>query len=334
MTHSFLVFLQIIEFIFIIVLYGAVAILFTFIVEKIINKINEKKHKRIKFNKRIYIVITFVFISTIIVLGIYNMNNLKKTTYTVYTDKKFTVEQGGQYTVALIADYHYGNLSNKKNIKRLCERVNKENPDIVVLAGDIVDENSTKDNMTFIFSELGKIKSKYGIFYINGNHDKQQLLKESQRAYTEQELLDTITSHHIIVLQDEKYELNNEFAMIGREDALHVKNRMSVEELVKDISSNSYILSLDHKPGDYKQYENTNVDLMLSGHTHNGQVYPLNFFLKLTAEDFFLYGIKSYYEDRFHAIITTGLGGWLLPVKNSAPAEYVIIDIVSQRNIG
>ena len=111
---------------------------------------------------------------------------------------------------------------------------------------------------------------------------------------------------------------------------MHEKNRPTVEQLIQNISDSSYILSLDHRPGDYKQYKDTNVDLLLSGHTHNGQVYPLNLILRLFEEDFFFYGRKGYYQEQFQVIITSGFGGWLLPIKNSAPAEYVIIDIESR----
>ena len=329
MTKNFLLFLQIVQFVAIIVLYGLVSILLIFLIGKLINHIRGEKREKIRISKKTYAFTTLFLILLVLVHGFWNMNNIKKKHYTIQTDKTFTIEQDGKYSVALIADVHYGNFSNEKNIDLLSKRVNEEQVDLVVLVGDIVDENSTKENMEYIFEQLGRLESKYGIFYVNGNHDRQLLLKKAERAYSEQELLDTIRNNNITILSDEVYQLNDEFTLIGREDEMHEKNRPTVEQLIQNISESSYILSLDHRPGDYKQYKDTNVDLLLSGHTHNGQVYPLNLILRLFEEDFFFYGRKGYYQNQFQVIITSGFGGWLLPIKNSAPAEYVIIDIES-----
>lgn len=318
MTHAILFILQIIEFIAFCLFYALIALLFIVLADKIICRLKNKK-----IHRYIYWTVPVVFVSLIITTSYLNMCSLEKTVYNIHTDKCIS-----DYKIALIADVHYNKNSGDEKIQNLVKRVTEQNADMVVLAGDIVDENSSKSDMEYIFSELGKIKSRYGTFYVNGNHDKQCLLNEENRCYTADELIDAIEKNCIAVLSDEQYKINDEFYLIGRDDISNNKNRKSVQELVKGIPDSAYILSLDHRPCEYESYKGTAVDMLLSGHTHKGQAYPLNYFIKLMAEDHFFYGEKKYFNS-MTTIITSGTGGWLVPMKNTSPAEYVIINIES-----
>lgn len=272
-------------------------------------------------------VIPIVITCAIIIYGYFNMMNVVRTNYTLNTDKKFSIEEDGEYRVALIADVHYGISLDDEKMKLICDEISGCNPDIVVLCGDIVDENSKKEEMEYVFSTLGKIQSKYGIFYVYGNHDRQ--LYNPNKAYTLDEIENAIKQSGITILQDEAILLNDEFVVFGREDAGYNKDkgRTPVAEILANIDSSIYKLGLDHQPKNYDENAEAEVDLLLSGHTHGGQIWPANYLFEIVKFDDAVYGLIEDGQDNFNAIVTSGLAGWGYTIKTASPAEYVIIDI-------
>lgn len=303
----------------------ATALVFQFInfIVKLIGRAKYKEGfsvwKKIYGSGMIPLIITVV----LIVYGYINMNNVVETNYTIYTDKEIR-EEG--YRVALISDVHFGISLNAEELQEKCEEISKKKPDIVVLCGDIIDDRTIKEDMESAFKALGTIESTYGTYYVYGNHDRQ--LYSDNREYTEEELAAIIESNGITILQDETYAINEEFVIAGREDNSYsrIKERMSVEELLKDIDKEAFILTLDHQPKEYAENGKAGTDLLLSGHTHGGQVWPAEYVMALAKFDDAVYG-HTQIDDDTQAIVSSGFAGWGFPVKTAAPAEYVIIDI-------
>lgn len=309
----------------IVIMHMVVIGLITQLINFIIKKASGIKYHNFNIWKKIYglrvipIVITAVFL----IYGYFNMMNVVGTDYTVTTSKNIR-EEG--YRVALIADLHFGVSIDTEELKRVCEKVSKENIDIVVLCGDIVDENTEATEMEEAFASLGAIESNYGVYFVYGNHDRQPY--RDDKKYTEEQLENAITSSGITILSDEIYTINDELSIVGREDASFTKdsNRKSLEALLETVDMEDYILVLDHQPTDYDVNADLGSDLLLSGHTHAGQIWPANIFLSVVKFDDAVYGYTSI--DDFNAIVTSGIAGWGYPVKTSAPAEYVVIDII------
>lgn len=259
---------------------------------------------------------------TVLVLlaGYINLHSVEKTHYTVYTDKD--IRQEG-YRVALIADVHFGVSLDEKELLEKCKEISREEPDIVILCGDIVDNSTAIEEMYVVFSALGSIESKFGIYYVYGNHDRPMSMIKS--GFTKEELEEVILSNGITVLKDDVTALTDDFTIVGREDR-SVKGRAALAELMGRVDQTDFVLTLDHQPSEYLENGKQGTDLLLSGHTHGGQLFPINYLQKWIPFNDGVYGRYDIDSDTV-AIITSGFGTWSYPSKTAGPAEYVIIDI-------
>ncbi|MCH5166175.1 MAG: metallophosphoesterase [Clostridiales bacterium] len=302
----------------------AVALLMQFI-NFIVKCIGKSKYKNgFAVWKKIYGsgIVPVIVAVAMMVFGFVNMNNIVETDYTVYTQKNIR-EQG--YTVALIADVHFGVSVDITELKSICNDISKKNVDIVVLCGDIVDENTTASGMREVFAALGGITSNYGVFYVYGNHDRQPYTDD--KTFGADQLRKTIEDSGITILSDEVYAVNDELVIVGREDRSYGKtDRKSIADLISDVDRNKFILTVDHQPTEYKENGQAGTDLLLSGHTHGGQIWPANIIFDLFGLNDAVYGYTRINKTT-QAIVTSGLAGWGFPVKTVAPAEYVIIKI-------
>ncbi len=280
--------------------------------------------------KKIYgfCVIPVVFSAILLGYGYYNMHHVVQTDYTVYTDKAIRAEG---YKVALLADVHFGITLNEEELRGVCAEISAEEPDIVVLCGDIIDDSTTREGVETVFRTLGGIQSKYGVYYVYGNHDRPMSLLQGE--YTAEDLKNSIEGSGITILQDELLEINDDLLLVGRDDrgySLRGGGRAEIADLLKDADHDRFILTLDHQPKEYAQNGEAGTDLLLSGHTHGGQIFPVNWISRLLHTDDAGYGHTQIDEDT-QAIITSGLAGWGFPMKTSAPAEYAMIEIEQRK---
>ncbi len=296
----------------------------TDVVNFIVKKIKKDKYDGLKIWNRIYksCVIPLTITVALIIYGYFNIMNVDETTYTVDIAKDIR-EEG--YRIGLVADIHFGATLDKEGLQEVCDRISERDVDIMVLCGDITDEGTTLEQMKQVFEILGAIDSKYGIYYVYGNHDRQTY--KDNKSFSTQELNEAITSNGIKILCDEVVTVNNEVTIVGRNDASFTKNsdRVSLETLLEGVDMENFILTLDHQPCNYDENEKAGTDLLLSGHTHGGQIWPANILLDIVKFDDAVYGITK--NGDFTGLVTSGVAGWGFPVKTSSPAEYVIIDV-------
>lgn len=295
--------------------------LVNFIVKKLAKEKYEQdflKWKKVYGSGLIPIVLSILMI----LFGYWNLHHVVDTQYTVYTDKNIR-EEG--YRVVFLADVHFGVSLDYEELLEECEEISSMDADIVVLGGDIVDNSTSKEEMKQVFQAFGTIESKYGVYYIHGNHDRPMSIIASE--FTEAELERTIEENHITILQDDVVRINGDLVMIGREDASRERSagRMSVNALLAEVNPNAFLLVLDHQPNEYKENAEAGMDLILSGHTHAGQFFPLNLVYEVIKLDDGVYG--RYQIDNMQAIVTSGFANWNYPVKTAGPAEYIVVDI-------
>jgi predicted MPP superfamily phosphohydrolase len=118
-------------------------------------------------------------------------------------------------------------------------------------------------------------------------------------------------------------ELNDSFYVVGRKD--RSMKRVPVEQLVAPLDPSKFAIVLDHQPNDYKAEAAAGCDLVLSGHTHGGQMIPIGPIGELIGVNDATYGLEKREETVF--IVTSGIADWAIPFKSGTVSEYCIIDI-------
>lgn len=238
-----------------------------------------------------------------------NMRIVRETSYTIDVPKK---SQRESLCIVYVADTHIGSSMTRTGVEKLVQRINEQKPEIVVLGGDIFDENTTDSLKKHTSEEFKKLKASQGIYYVEGNHELR--LKEDFTGY--------FTKAGITVLQDQIAFLPDGLQIVGLRDSADSK-KISIEKIMKGVDKEKPVLVFTHRPKQLEELSRAGVDVVLCGHTHGGQ-YPLGFLAILAANDM-NYGLKKY--DTMSAITTSGAGGYGIPSKLTVPSEIVKIKI-------
>lgn len=246
-------------------------------------------------------------------------HRVRQTEYVVTTQKK--VEP---LRVVLIADSHLGATLDGEGFAKQMERIQAAGPDLVVVAGDFVDDDSKEGDMLAACAALGRLNTTYGVYLVFGNHDRGYY---RHREFGLEQLRRTLAENGVTVLEDEAVLLGGSFALIGRRDR-SVGDRLSADELLSAVPTERYSILLDHQPNDYDAEAAAGVDLVLSGHTHGGHIFPAGpIGLWMGANDA-VYGLSHRGGTSF--LVTSGISGWAIPFKTGTCSEFVVIDIEEQ----
>lgn len=251
--------------------------------------------------------------------GYLNIQKVQAARYELKTEK----ELSKPLKIVQISDLHTGTTMSMEQLKEHCARIQRENPDLIALTGDIFDENTTREQMESVAEILGKIKTTYGIFYVFGNHDYNSYVETPH--YTPEELKKELKAQNIHVLEDQVYQVNSEICVAGRKD-VQVK-RKGIRDVVGDTPKDSFLLLLDHQPEDLKENKKAGVDLQLSGHTHAGQIWPTGQMGALLGITELNYGYQR--DGEYQVVVSSGIGGWGYPIRTGGHSEYVVITLDS-----
>lgn len=274
----------------------------------------------LNFKKSLLIIILLSIMMSISMVGygIHNMKNIVKTHYDIETEKNLTQD----YRVTVLADLHYPATMHATQLQEIVNAIKKENSDIVMLCGDIVDEYTTDKQRKEVFEILGQLAKTSKVYYVFGNHDTGKYSLNNH--ISSDDLVDLMKAQGIIALQDEIVQFNDEMTICGRiDDSFH--NREDIETLLKGSKQDNYLIMMDHQPKELAINSQNGIDLHLSGHTHSGQLFPLYFIYELFHINELNYGRKQI--DQMTAINTSGIAGWGFPVRTENHSEYVVIDI-------
>lgn len=258
-----------------------------------------------------------------LICGWYLAHHVWRTEYVLTTDK-----QVGSLRVVLISDSHIGSTFDGEGFAEHIRAIQSENPDIVVVTGDFVDDDTTKEDMIAACGALGTLQTTYGVYYAFGNHDKGYYGPE-YRGYSGYDLIAELEKNHVVVLQDDVILLDDSFYLIGRQDRSEEQRegfRASMAELVSDLDPDKFSIVLDHQPSDYAAQTAAGVDLVLSGHTHGGQLFPVNYMGQWTGIDDKTYGLEKRESTNF--IVTSGISDWAIKFKTGCKSEYVVINVL------
>lgn len=251
-------------------------------------------------------------------LGWCNAHFVRRTAYTIRTDKALS----GPVRVVEIADSHLGLPMGAERFARELERIRAEEPDLLVIVGDFVDDDTTKAEMLTACEALGRLHPPGGIWFVFGNHDKGYY---RYRDFTSRELRTALAENGVTVLEDEIAESDLGLTLIGRQDR-SVRDRASAQTLTEGLDRSRFLLMLDHQPNDYAAEAAAGPDLVLSGHTHGGHIWPAGLIGLLTGSNDRVYGLERRGETDF--LVTSGIAGWAIPIKTGTFSEYVVIDLI------
>ncbi|MBI3578844.1 MAG: metallophosphoesterase, partial [Ignavibacteriales bacterium] len=204
----------------------------------------------------------------------------------------------------------------KARLEHIVEKINALNPDLVLLPGDVVDEDLGPVIKQNLGETLRKIRSKFGVISITGNHEYIGGVEEAYQY---------LIAHDIMVLRDSVIKINNSLYVVGRED-LSVKQftgkrRKPLDEIMAGVDKTLPVILMDHQPFRLEDAVQNGVDLQLSGHTHHGQIWPFNFITKKVYE--VSWGYKK--KGDTHIYVSCGVGTWGPPVRIGNTPEIVNI---------
>lgn len=255
------------------------------------------------------VILAFVLI---FIYGTYNAYSPVVRKFSIHIPKQ--AASRSTLRISMASDMHFGRLSGISHVRRLVREVNALKPDLILLPGDIVDDDPNpfiQKNMGNIMKEL---QAPLGIYGVLGNHeyyggDIPGFLNEMKRI-------------NIHILLDDVIKIDDSFYLAGRKDKTDHK-RMEIEGLLKDSNPDLPIIMMDHQPAEIAQAERNGVDLLLSGHTHRGQMAPNHLITRRIFELDWGYLKKN----QLHTIVSSGFGFWGPPLRIGSRSEVIQIDI-------
>ena len=220
--------------------------------------------------------------------------------------------------VVVASDIHLGTIICKSRLEHIIEKINALNPDLVLLPGDVVDEDLGPVIKQNLGETLRTIKSKFGVVACTGNHEYIGGVEEAYRYLTE---------HGINVLRDAAVRVADSLYVVGREDRairqFAGRQRKPLDELMAGVDKNYPVILMDHQPAHLEEAVLHGVDLQLSGHTHHGQLWPFNFITKKMYELSWGYKLK----EQTHFYVSSGVGTWGPPIRTGNRPEIVHVKL-------
>lgn len=269
------------------------------------------RNTRKSFRFRLYTFMGLIFLSIVIVVGgAVNINTIRVSHYQIEIPKKQS--EVDSMRIAFVADLHIDKHLKLSFIKQYVDKVNALNPDIVLYGGDIVEGRWDENVSDPIIETLKTVKAKYGTYGILGNHEYYGS-DNPGRFYPEVE---------IELLHEKVIKINRSFYLAGRDDDM-ADYRKSLENLLQNTPDDLPVIVMDHRPTQLQEASRTKTDIQFSGHTHNGQMFPINLFLKRMYE--LSWGYKKIRDTHF--FVTSGLRLWGPPVKTAGKSEIMVVDV-------
>ena len=248
-------------------------------------------------------------------LGNLNYHKKRRVHFNIETTKLSPNEQ--PIRVVGISDLHLGYTIGAMELEEWVEAINAEKPDLVILGGDLIDNNAKLVDHMELDKILRKIDAPMGVFACLGNHEYISGLRESI-AFHEKS--------NIQILKDTTLMITDNLMLIGRDDVSNPK-RKELSAIVNGANDNHFKLLLDHQPSNLEQAVQNNIDLQFSGHTHKGQVFPFS----LVAEAIFENTHGMIQKGLTKVYVSSGLGIWGGKFRIGTQSEYAVFDIIHKQ---
>lgn len=264
--------------------------------------------------------------------GIFNARNIKVNEYSVTVNKSCGSDK--HLKAVLVADLHMGYAIGVDHITNMVEKINQQDADIVIIAGDIFDNSyDGMDDPEGIKAQLKSIKSKYGVYAVYGNHDIDEKILMGftfdwgGKQLHNEKMTNFMKECNIKLINDESVLINDEFYLVGRRDTdkpgTEDGTRAEISELTKDLDKTKPIFVLSHEPDELQETADAGADIDFSGHTHDGQLFPGNLTIGLFWEN----PCGMIKKDNMYSIVTSGVGVYGTFMRVGTDAEICSVDI-------
>ncbi len=263
--------------------------------------------KELLFNSLQGTLIVIGIIFVIFLYGNIHYYNKDKIELSIKTEK----ELSKSYKIVMISDLHLGYHNRKSTLTKWVDMINKENADFILIAGDIIDISTYPINLERSYEEFHRLNAP--VYACLGNHEYISNLDKAKEFYNRS---------GINLLIDSCAVINDEILIIGRDDRGN-KNRKSTSQLLENQPNTRYSFLIDYQPYNLEQSQKAGIDFQFSGHTHYGQVFPINLITKAVYEK--AYG--QYKKGNTDYYISSGLGIWGGKFRIGTKSEYVVLTL-------
>lgn len=279
--------------------------------------------------------VCIVFIIAVSIYGILNARYIRTTPYEVKIEK-----DGGkleELKIALVADLHLGYSIGDDHMEQMVKKINKMDADIVLIAGDIFDNDyDALYHPNYLIKKLREIKSKYGVYVCYGNHDIQEKIlvgfgfPSGEKKKSDLRMDKFLEKANIKLLKDEAVLIDNSFYLVSRPDYKYpgrdIEKRKTPDEVTADLDKTKPILVMEHEPKEIEELAKAGADMQLSGHTHDGQIWPGTWLIKCFWQN--PYGYMK--EGNLHSIVTSGVGIYGPAMRVDSKSEICEIHVSFQ----
>ena len=303
---------------------GDLMIMLLFDIPYLIHRFRKKEtHRHAAPKAKIQCLICAFCALLYLVYGTVNMQRINVLSFDVESDK---LEH--TYRAAFLADLHAGSSQSFDTSKETVKQIRSEDVDFVILGGDITDEWTTKEEMQEIYHMFKEFT--VPVYFIYGNHDRQpNAYLAGGRTYSDEELKEALESNGIQVLEDEWIELFPDFILMARDDASTGTDRIDISE-IPPRPEGKFVLLVDHAPYQKDDIIASKADLQLSGHTHAGQLFPLQHLYNISGYDSFGF----YFHGDTQTFVSARAGGWLIPFRTEENCQYNVITFIPASDSG
>jgi predicted MPP superfamily phosphohydrolase len=251
-----------------------------------------------------------LFPCIVVIAGVINFNTIRTSEYRIDVPRKSA--KIDHLKIAFVADFHLKKGVDVHFVERFARQVDSIQPDLMVFGGDIVEGTREDENMHMFEKILREIHPRYGVYAVFGNHE----------FYGRQNKGQFFDRSGMKVLCDSNVVIGGSFNLLGRYDS-HFGRRKTIGELMKSVKDSLPVILVDHRPTEIDEVSKTTVDVQLSGHTHNGQLFPINLILKRMYR--LVWGYEKIGNTNF--FVTSGIRLWGPPVRTVGKSEIMVIEV-------
>lgn len=248
--------------------------------------------------------------------GFINAQTIRHVSYDIPLSGKQDVSD---MNIVLVSDVHLGSIGSESRLNKIVDEINALNPDLVCIAGDFFDTDfAAIQDPDAALTTLRKLNPTYGTYACLGNHDGGQ---------THNQMVDFLKKANIHLLNDAYTLIDNRLVLMGRLDSHSIggygtEKRKELGQFFSRDNPTLPVIVMDHNPANINQYT-TEADLILCGHTHQGQVFPANLITELMYTVDYGYYRKDSHSP--HVVVTSGVGTWGMPMRVGTGCEIVSI---------